>query len=198
MALLDGRGRPGRALPTTAGLTGTVTVRTPRSSQIPDAQKGSPRHVKPSVPGKLAVLIIHDDHEAENDAFYIMATGGDVGLEETRGATSRTTLDVVIEDDEDQRVRIRNSKFREALTAESPTNVYEPAGDPEITNPVFHIDAHPNRKDLPLEVRLDMVDLNDQTVSGGQDLAEQGRHDVERRHGRRQRQRDRAPAGLGR
>ena len=145
--------------PRTAGRTGTVFVRTPRSTEIPDAQKGSPRHVV-SRTGALDVLIIHDDHEAENDAFYIMATGGDVGLEETRGATSRTTLDVVIEDDEDQTVRIRNSKYRGA-----PTNVYEPAGDPEITNPVFHVDAQPNRNDLPLEVRLDMVDLNDQTVS---------------------------------
>ena len=145
--------------PRTAGLTGTVVVRTPRASEIPDAQKDSPRHVM-SRTGTLEVLILHDNHEAENDAFYIMATGGDVGLEETRGATSRTTLDVVIEDDEDQTVRIRNSKYRGA-----PTNVYEPAGDPEITNPVFHVDAQPNRNDLPLEVRLDMVDLNDQTVS---------------------------------
>ena len=108
----------------------------------------------------LDVLIIHDDHEAENDAFYIMGTGGDVDLTESRGATHRTTVDVVIEDDEDQTVRIRNSKFRGA-----PTNVYEPAGDPEISNPVFWVDAEPNRNDLPLEVRLDMVDLNDQTVS---------------------------------
>ena len=145
--------------PRTAGNMGTVRVRTPRESEIPAAQRRSPRHVE-SRSGTLDVLIIHDDHEAENDAFYIMATGGDVGLEETRGATSRTTLDVVIEDDEDQTVRIRNSKYRGA-----PTNVYEPAGDSEITNPVFHVDAHPNRNDLPLEVRLDMVDLNDQTVS---------------------------------
>ena len=89
-----------------------------------------------------------------------MGTGGDVDLTESRGATHRTTVDVVIEDDEDQTVRIRNSKFRGA-----PTNVYEPAGDPEISNPVFWVDAEPNRNDLPLEVRLDMVDLNDQTVS---------------------------------
>ena len=145
--------------PRTAGYTGTVTVRTPRASEIPNATKGSPRHVM-SKTGTLDVLILHDDHEAENDAFYIEATSGDVNLGNIRGATSRTTLDVVIEDDEQQTVRIRNSRYLGA-----PTNVYEPAGDPEITNPVFHVDAQPNRNDLPLEVRLDVVDLNDQTVS---------------------------------
>ena len=45
-------------------------------------------------------MIIHDDHEAENDAFYIEATGGDVKLDVT-ASVDRTTLDVVIEDDEE-------------------------------------------------------------------------------------------------
>ena len=145
--------------PRTAGLTGRVVVRTPRSTEIPDDLKGSPRHADPRT-GKLDVLILHDDHEAENDAFYIMATGGDVDLTPPRGGVDSTTLDVVIEDDEEQKVVIRNSR-----RSTGPTNVYEPAGDPEITNPVFSVVASPARRDLPLEVRLDMVDLDDQTVS---------------------------------
>ena len=146
--------------PRTAGATGTVRVRTPRESQIPVGQRGSPNHTK-SVTGTLDLLILHDDHEAENDAFYIMATGGDVMLD-VRGGLSRTSLDVVIEDDEEQKVRIRNSKF-----STGPTNLYEPAGDSTIdSSPTFHIDAVPPRRDLPLEVRLD-IDQG-QTVSAAQ------------------------------
>ena len=149
--------------PRTAGATGTVRVRTPREREVPVAQRGSPRHVM-SRTGTLDVLLIHDDHEAENDAFYIEATGGDVNLGDIRGATDRTTLDVVIEDDEDQKVVIRNSVFRTG-----PTNFYEPAGASRIdSSPAFTISASPGRNDLPLEVRLDMVDLNDQTVSAAQ------------------------------
>ena len=151
--------------PRTAGATGVVRVRTPRITEIPTAELGSPRHVK-SRTGTLDILLIHDDHEAENDAFYIEATGGDVALgTDTRRAYAVRTLDVVIEDDEDQTVRIRNSK---PPYLPGPTNVYEPAGDPEITNPLFIVDAVPPRSDLPLEVRLDMVDLDDQTVSAAQ------------------------------
>ena len=117
--------------------------------------------------GTLDVLIIHDDHEAENDAFYIKAldTGmHDVNLDLTRGATDRTTLDVVIEDDEDQKVVIQNERY-----SSGPTNLYEPAGDPGIdSSPQFRILASPARVDLPLEVRLDMVDLQGQTVSAAQ------------------------------
>ena len=146
--------------PRTAGQRGTVTVRTPRESQIPAGQRGSPNHTK-SVTGTLDLLILHDDHEAENDAFYIMATGGDVMLD-VRGGLSRTSLDVVIEDDEEQKVRIRNSKF-----STGPTNLYEPAGDSTIdSSPTFHVDAIPPRRDLPLEVRLD-IDQG-QTVSAAQ------------------------------
>ena len=148
--------------PRTAGHTGTVTVRTPRRTEISDAQVDSPRHVK-SKTGTLDVLILHDDHEAENDAFYIEATGGDVALgPDTRRAYAVRTLDVVIEDDEEQKVRIRNSKF-----STGPTNLYEPAGDATIdSSPTFHVDAVPPRNDLPLEVRLD-IDQG-QTVSAAQ------------------------------
>ena len=147
--------------PRTGGNTGTITVRTPRQSQIPVAQQGSPRHVW-STTETLEVLILEDDHEAENDAFWIEATGGDVALGNIRGATNRTTLDVVIEDNDPQEVRIRNSSF-----SMGPTNLYEPAGSSTIdSSPTFHVDADPPRKDLPLEVRLD-IDQG-QTVSAGQ------------------------------
>ncbi|MCY4667747.1 MAG: putative Ig domain-containing protein, partial [Rhodococcus sp.] len=146
--------------PRTAGQTGTVTVKTPRESQIPSGQRGSPNHTYNRT-ATLDLLILHDDHEAENDAFYIMATGGDVMLD-VRGGLSRMPLDAVIEDDEEQKVRIRNSKF-----STGPTNFYEPAGDSTIdSSPTFHVDAVPARRDLPLEVRLD-IDQG-QTVSEAQ------------------------------
>ena len=148
--------------PRTAGMTGTVTVRTPRESSVPVSQRGSARHHS-SATGTLDLLILHDDHEAENDAFYIEATGGDVNLNVT-ASVDRTTLDVVIEDDEDQKVVIRN-----ASRTTGPTSVYEPAGSSTIdSSPTFTVSASPARNDLPLEVRLDMVDLNDQTVSAAQ------------------------------
>ena len=53
--------------PRTAGFTGRVGVRTPRLTEVPVAQRGSPRHVM-SRTGALDVLIIHDDHEAEKGA----------------------------------------------------------------------------------------------------------------------------------
>ena len=148
--------------PRTAGRTGTVTVRTPRESQVPASQRGSDRHHS-SATGTLDLLILHDDHEAENDAFYIEAVGGDVNLNVT-ASVDRTTLDVVIEDDEDQKVVIRNSS-----RSTGPTSVYEPAGSSTIdSSPTFTVAASPARNELPLEVRLDMVDLNDQTVSAAQ------------------------------
>ena len=111
--------------------------------------------------GTLDVLILHDDHEAENDAFYIQAIDGDVDLHATK-AVNQVTPEVVIEDDEDQKVRIRNAR-----RTEGPSTAYEPAGDSTITDPVFTIDAVPARVDLPLEVRLDMLDLSGTTVSSG-------------------------------
>ena len=148
--------------PRTAGRTGTVTVRTPRESQVPASQRDSDRHHS-SATGTLDLLILHDDHEAENDAFYIEAVSGDVNLNVT-ASVDRTTLDVVIEDDEDQKVVIRNSR-----RSTGPTSVYEPAGSSTIdSSPTFTVSASPARNELPLEVRLDMVDLNDQTVSAAQ------------------------------
>ena len=141
--------------PTTAGLRGTVTVKTPKESSIPPAQRGD-RRLSKTDDGRLSVLILHDDHEAEEDAFYIAAYDGDVKLGEPVHV-DRTTLDVVIEDDEDQEVTIGGWK-----------TLYEPAGDPRInSSPSYRISAKPPRRDLPLEVRLDMVDLQGNTVEAG-------------------------------
>ena len=136
---------------------GVVTVKTPRESQVPAAQRGSERHVK-SVTGTLDVLILHDDHEAENDAFYIQATGGDVDLNAPRGVNA-VTPEVVIEDDEDQTVTVK-------MGSKTSSTVYE--GDSGDDVPTFTVAAKPARVDLPLEVRLDMVDLGGTTVSSGE------------------------------
>ncbi len=136
---------------------GVVTVKTPRQSQVPAAQRGSERHVK-SVTGTLDVLILHDDHEAENDAFYIQATGGDVDLNAPRGVNA-VTPEVVIEDDEDQTVTVK-------MGSKTSSTVYE--GDSGDDVPTFTVAAKPARVDLPLEVRLDMVDLGGTTVSSGE------------------------------
>ena len=145
------------------GLKGTLWFWIPRKNQFPRSSPfGSDRdswttdNITSRQP--LSVLILHDNHEAENDAFYIQAIGGNLELGAVGAVDSIT--EVVIEDDESQLVRIRSSSL-----SVGPTNVYEPAGDATILDPVFTVDAVPARVDLPLEVRLDMVDLDDQTVS---------------------------------
>ncbi len=136
---------------------GVVTVKTPQERDVPAAQRGSERHVKEAT-GKLDVLILHDDHEAENDAFYIQATGGNVDLNAPRGVNA-VTPEVVIEDDEDQTVTVK-------MGTRTSSTVYE--GDSGDDVPTFTVAASPARVDLPLEVRLDMVDLGGTTVSSGE------------------------------
>ena len=121
---------------------GVVTVRTPRLNEVPVAERGSARHVK-SKTGKLPVLILHDDHEAENDAFYIQAIGGDVNLG-VPASVDLTTPEVVIEDDEDQKVVILNERY-----TPGPTNVYEPAGDPDIDSSPSIPDLRKSREGRP-------------------------------------------------
>ena len=135
---------------------GVVTVRTPRQRDVPAAQRGSERHVK-SVTGELDVVILHD-REAENDAFYIEATGGDVDLNAPRGVNA-VTPEVVIEDKDDQTVTVK-------MGSRTSSTVYE--GDSGDDVPTFTVAASPARVDLPLEVRLDMVDLGGTTVSSGE------------------------------
>ncbi len=134
-------------------LGGWIVVKTPKLSAIPPAQRGSARHVKSST-AKLPVLVLHDNHEAENDAFYIEAEHspfGDVDLDAT-AAVNRITPEVVIDDDEEQKV-----------TVKGPTSVYESDGTTEFT-----LGANPQRVELPLDVVLEMLDLEGTTVSAAQ------------------------------
>ena len=134
-------------------LGGWIVVKTPKLSAIPAAQRGSARHVKSST-AKLPVLVLHDNHEAENDAFYIEAEHspfGDVDLDAT-AAVNRITPEVVIDDDEEQKV-----------TVKGPTSVYESDGTTEFT-----LGANPQRVELPLDVVLEMLDLEGTTVSAAQ------------------------------
>ena len=140
--------------------TASIEVKTPREGEIPAAQRRSTRHVK-SREGKIDVLILHDNHEAENDAFYIEAFDSqysNVDLGATR-AVNKITPEVVIEDDEDQSVTVK-------MGTRTSSTVYE--GDSGDDVPEFTVAADPRRYDLPLEVRLDMVDLGGTTVSAGE------------------------------
>ena len=140
--------------------TAAIEVKTPRASEIPAAQRGSARHVK-SKEGKIDVLVLHDNHEAENDAFYIEAFDSqysNVDLAATK-AVNKITPEVVIEDDEAQSVTVK-------MGTKTSSTVYE--GDSGDDVPEFTVAADPRRYDLPLEVRLDMVDLGGTTVSAGE------------------------------
>ncbi|MCY4667821.1 MAG: fibronectin type III domain-containing protein, partial [Rhodococcus sp.] len=135
-------------------LGGWVRVKTPKESDIPVAQRRSPNRVMKSAPGKLPVLVLHDNHEAENDAFYIEAEDSmyaDVDLH-SPGGVNTITPEVVIDDDEEQKV-----------TVKGPTTVYESAGTAEYT-----LGASPQRVELPLDVVLEMLDLEGVTVSAAQ------------------------------
>ena len=127
-------------------LSGRVMVSVP---PVPSDFPNSTRHHK-SATGSIALLILHDEHEAEEDAFYIDAVASaDVDLDAT-DARNRTTPLAVIEDDDQQRVTISGAKV-----------MHE--GDGSET---FTVTAVPKRLDLPLEVRLDVVDLDGATISG--------------------------------
>ena len=131
-------------------LCGVVTVKVPKN---PTDYVGSDRHTKMEK-GTLTVYMPHDNHEAENDAFYIEAVHSDkVDLAAT-ATYKKTTPVVVIEDDDEQMVTITRK------TPTKPTPIYESDG-----SAVFTITADPKREDLPLGVRLAMVDLKGVTVS---------------------------------
>ena len=100
-----------------------------------------------------------DDHEAENDAFYVEAwRSQDVDLAAGDSANHTTPL-VVIEDNDEQKVTVTRNRL-------SSSTVYE--GDSGEDVPTFTVAASPARVDLPLEVRLDMVDLAGVTVSSAE------------------------------
>ena len=119
----------------------------------PDDFPNSIRHHKHKTE-QIRLLIHHDEHEAENDAFYVEATySDDVDLAASDARNLSTPL-IVIEDDDPQEVVITRK------TPKKPTPIYESDG-----SAVFTITAKPKRQDLPLGVRLDMVELGGTTVS---------------------------------
>ena len=134
--------------------TGRVRVKIPAKPKANEFPY-SPREVRSST-ASISLLILEDDAEAENDAFYVeVVNSPDVDLN-AGSAVDRVTPMVVIEDNEEQKVTVKKG------TSSGPTKVYENA-DTDFT-----IAASPARVDLPLDVRLDMLDLSGVTVSAAQ------------------------------
>ena len=134
-------------------LVGRVSIEIPpkpRGNEFPYSE----REVRSST-GVLSVLILEDDSEAENDAFYIRTySSNDVDLL-ARSAVHWTTGLTVIEDNDEQTVTVTYG----TPASKGPTSVYE------NRDTAFAITAFPPRMDLPLDVRLDMLDLSGVTVS---------------------------------
>lgn len=102
--------------------------------------------------GELRVYILEDDFEAENEVFRIdVLSSNDVDVDARGSRPNTSTMVTVIEDDEVQTVKLSGSK-----------RVMEDAGKAEYT-----VVADPERYDLPLEVRLDLVSFEDGTVVRG-------------------------------
>ena len=134
--------------------TGRLRVKIPakpKANELPY----SPRESRTST-ASISLLILEDDAEAENDAFYVEVVQSPHVDLKAGSAVNRVTPMVVIEDDEEQKVTVKKG------TSSGPTKVYENA-DTEFT-----IAASPARVDLPLDVRLDMLDLSGVTVSAAQ------------------------------
>ena len=126
----------------------TVEIKLPRKPKTTDRSSDTLEST-----GKLDVDILHDDREAENDMFYIKVTASsDIDVTAGRAGDKRT-LDTVIEDDDPQSVTVKKG------TSSGPSKVYE--SDGEIA---FTVAADPPRNELPLEVDLDMLDLEGTTV----------------------------------
>ena len=124
-----------------------------------DDYPGSDRHFKDDT-SYIRVLLPVDQHEAENDAFYIQAIAGDVDLGAT-AAENLTTPVVIIEDIDPQNVRVSRKRGE-------PSVIYEGAPGPPayptaISSTVngralYTVTANPRRIDLPLEVRMDLLE----------------------------------------
>ena len=118
----------------------------------PDDYPGSERHHKDRT-SYIRVLLPVDQHEAENDAFFIEATSGDVDLGAT-AAVNLTTPIVIIEDMTPQKVSVSRKRGE-------PSVIYEGAPSPESSTvagqALYTVTASPARVDLPLEVRMDLV-----------------------------------------
>ena len=105
-----------------------------------------------SATGELLVYILDDNFEAENEVFRIdVLSSNDVDVAARGSRPNTSTMVTVIEDNEVQTVKLSGSK-----------RVMEDAGKAEYT-----VVADPERYDLPLEVRLDLVSFEDGTVVRG-------------------------------
>ena len=132
-------------------LSGTVRIKLPT---IKASDRGSAvRELK----GEVRVLFPEDDHEAESDGFYIQVSDSPhISIADSR-MDDLKTLDVVIEDNDPQKVTVKQG--RKIGAAANPTMIYEGV-DTDFT-----ITADPERIQLPLTVELDMLDLAGATVS---------------------------------
>ena len=93
-----------------------------KANEFPD----SIRHRQVDAPASCRVLVLkHDNHEAENDAFYISkpsTPGSGISTWMLTAAVETTiTPEVVIDDDEEQKVTVKKG------TSSGPTTVYESA-----------------------------------------------------------------------
>ncbi|MCY4571334.1 MAG: hypothetical protein OXF01_00925, partial [Gemmatimonadetes bacterium] len=132
----------------------------------PPAPDGSTRHIN-SATGYVRVLLPVDHHEAENDAFFIEAIGGDVDLDAT-AAVNLTTPVVIIEDETPQEVTVIRK-------VGEPPVIYEGAPSPASSSvagqALYTVSAKPARIDLPLEVRMDLLDPDGAVRTGNVSLS---------------------------
>ena len=130
---------------------GSVSVELPAK---PRAVPNSIVHTSDAT-GLLDILILEDEREAENEVFRIEAyRSEDVDLSRV-DQVNVTLPPVVIEDNDEQKVMIQ---------PKGPSTVYE--NDDETVT--VTVTADPARRDLPLDVRLDMQDLSGVTVSAAE------------------------------
>ena len=133
----------------------------------PKAPDGSARHVN-SATGYVRVLLPVDQHEAENDAFFIEAIpGGDVDLDAT-AAVNLTTPVVIIEDQTPQEVTVIRKVGESSVIYEGAPS---PASSSVAGQALYTVSAKPARIDLPLEVRMDLLDPEGAVRTGNVSLS---------------------------
>ena len=135
-------------------LSVSIGVRTPYSWEVPQSQRDNPRETDRHEKSNRARLLIHeDDHEAENDAFSIaLVSSADVDIDATGAPRGLEHDVVVIEDNEEQTLTVRKTNSNPVYEGDEP-------------GPAYRITASPPRRELDLEVELDMLDLAGATVS---------------------------------
>ena len=117
--------------------------------------------------GELRVYILEDDFEAESEVFYIeVVSSNDVVLDPSvygrRAQSYRRTHDTIIEDNDPQGVVLKKASTNKSVTVDNKERILENAGTAKFT-----VTADPERYDLPLEVRLDLVTFETGTVVRG-------------------------------